>query len=103
MGTEMMRIFTFFDTAAIASSLVAAVLWYRAGARTLRRIARSETPDAANSMGVFFRFAKPSAIQCVRSVKRCLSINDWMNMRMPRLVPSEIFVSVRRSSCVQTA
>ncbi|MEI4261575.1 hypothetical protein [Roseovarius sp. D0-M9] len=44
----MMTIFTFLDIAAIASSLVAAMLWYQAGARTVRRISRSETLDAAD-------------------------------------------------------
>ncbi len=48
MGTDMLRIFGFLNTAAIASSLVAAMLWYRAGARKLHRIARSATLDTAD-------------------------------------------------------
>jgi hypothetical protein len=40
--------FTLLDIAAIATSLVAAALWYQAGARTVRRISRNETLDAAD-------------------------------------------------------
>ncbi len=44
----MMTLFTFLDIATIGTSLVAATLWYQAGSRTVRRISRSETLDAAD-------------------------------------------------------
>jgi hypothetical protein len=44
----MLNIFITLDIAAISSSLVAAALWYQAGARQVRRISRSETLDAAD-------------------------------------------------------
>ncbi len=44
----MVTFFTLLDIAAIATSLVAAALWYQAGARTVRRISRNETLDAAD-------------------------------------------------------
>ncbi len=43
-----MTIFTLPDIAAIATSLVATTLWYQAGARTVRRLSRNETLDAAD-------------------------------------------------------
>lgn len=44
----MLTLFTILDVAAILSSLVAAALWYQAGARTVRRVSRLETLDYAD-------------------------------------------------------
>ncbi len=44
----MPTLLTVLDLAAIATSLMAAALWYQAGARTMRRLTRSETLDAAD-------------------------------------------------------
>jgi len=48
MAIDVVTFFTVLDIAAIATSLVAAALWYQAGARTVRRISRNETLDAAD-------------------------------------------------------
>ena len=44
----MPTLFITLDIAAILSSLVAAALWYRAGARTMRRVSKFETLDHAD-------------------------------------------------------
>ena len=44
----MPTLYTLLDLAAILSSLLAAGLWYQAGARTIRRVPRSETLDHAD-------------------------------------------------------
>ncbi|MDY8108944.1 hypothetical protein U0C82_07270 [Fulvimarina sp. 2208YS6-2-32] len=44
----MQPLFIVLDIAAIMSSLLAAGLWYRAGARTTRRVSRFETLDQAD-------------------------------------------------------
>lgn len=44
----MPALFYILDTVAILAALAAAVLWYQAGARTVRRISRFETLDAAD-------------------------------------------------------
>lgn len=44
----MPTLFIVLDLAAIISSIVAAALWYQAGARTVRRISRFEDLDHAD-------------------------------------------------------
>ncbi|MCQ0989698.1 hypothetical protein [Jiella marina] len=44
----MPTLFIILDMAAIFSSLVAAALWYQAGARLVRRVSRFETLDQAD-------------------------------------------------------
>lgn len=44
----MPTLFTILDLAAIATALVAAWLWYRAGIRPVRRISQHEELDAAD-------------------------------------------------------
>ncbi|KAA9008756.1 hypothetical protein [Histidinibacterium aquaticum] len=44
----MPTLYILLDLAAILSSLIAAGLWYQAGARTIRRVSRFETLDHAD-------------------------------------------------------
>ena len=44
----MPTLFIILDLAAILSALLAAALWYQAGARSVRRISRFEELDAAD-------------------------------------------------------